>query len=114
MNKYLVELIGTFFLVLTVGCTVIEKGAGPLAPLAIGASLMVMNVVSPPSISRFTVVRFSTSLNKRSSTLRSSVRKEAATLDFSGLSVNTRSMLGKAGAHRISYISFFRGSSRAG
>lgn len=42
MNKYLVELIGTFFLVLTVGCTVIEKGAGPLAPLAIGASLMVM------------------------------------------------------------------------
>ena len=42
MNKYLVELIGTFFLVLTVGCTVIDKGAGPLAPLAIGASLMVM------------------------------------------------------------------------
>ena len=42
MNKYLVELIGTFFLVLTVGCTVIEKGAGPLAPIAIGASLMVM------------------------------------------------------------------------
>jgi aquaporin Z len=42
MNKYLVEAIGTFFLVLTVGCTVIDKGAGPLAPLAIGASLMVM------------------------------------------------------------------------
>ena len=42
MNKYLVELIGTFFLVLTVGCTVIEKGAGPLAPIAIGAALMVM------------------------------------------------------------------------
>ena len=42
MNKYVVELIGTFFLVLTVGCTVIDKGAGPLAPLAIGASLMVM------------------------------------------------------------------------
>jgi aquaporin Z len=42
MNKYLVELIGTFFLVLTVGCTVIEKGAGALAPLAIGAALMVM------------------------------------------------------------------------
>ena len=42
MNKYLVELIGTFFLVLTVGCTVIDKGAGPLAPIAIGASLMVM------------------------------------------------------------------------
>ena len=42
MNKYLVEFIGTFFLVLTVGCTVIDKGAGPLAPIAIGASLMVM------------------------------------------------------------------------
>jgi len=42
MNKYLVELIGTFFLVLTVGCTVISPGAGDLAPLAIGASLMVM------------------------------------------------------------------------
>jgi aquaporin Z len=42
MNKYLVELIGTFFLVLTVGCTVIGSGAGALAPLAIGASLMVM------------------------------------------------------------------------
>jgi aquaporin Z len=42
MNKYIVEMIGTFFLVLTVGCTVIEKGAGPLAPIAIGAALMVM------------------------------------------------------------------------
>ena len=42
MNKYLVELIGTFFLVLTVGCTVIDKGAGALAPIAIGAALMVM------------------------------------------------------------------------
>jgi aquaporin Z len=42
MNKYLVELIGTFFLVLTVGCTVINPGAGEFAPIAIGASLMVM------------------------------------------------------------------------
>jgi aquaporin Z len=42
MNKYLAELIGTFFLVLTVGCTVIGHGAGPLAPLAIGSALMVM------------------------------------------------------------------------
>jgi aquaporin Z len=42
MNKYLVEFIGTFFLVLTVGCTVIGNGAGPLAPIAIGASLMIM------------------------------------------------------------------------
>jgi aquaporin Z len=42
MKKYLVEFIGTFFLVFTVGSTVITPGAGPLAPLAIGASLMVM------------------------------------------------------------------------
>ena len=42
MNKYLVELIGTFFLVFTVGCTVIGTGVGSLAPIAIGASLMVM------------------------------------------------------------------------
>ncbi len=40
MNKYLTELIGTFFLVLTVCLTVL--GQVPLAPLAIGASLMVM------------------------------------------------------------------------
>jgi aquaporin Z len=42
MKKCLVEFIGTFFLVFTVGSTVIAPGAGPLAPLAIGASLMVM------------------------------------------------------------------------
>jgi aquaporin Z len=42
MNKYIAELIGTFFLVLTVGCTVIGSGAGALAPLAIGSALMVM------------------------------------------------------------------------
>lgn len=42
MNKYIVELIGTFFLVFTVGCTVIGTGAGALAPLAIGSALMVM------------------------------------------------------------------------
>jgi aquaporin Z len=42
MKKYLVELIGTFFLVFTVGSTVIPPGAGILAPLAIGACLMVM------------------------------------------------------------------------
>ena len=40
MNKYIAELIGTFFLVLTIGCTVISGVA--LAPLAIGAALMVM------------------------------------------------------------------------
>src|SRR5258707_9333878 len=42
MNKYVAELIGTFFLVLTIGCTVVGHGAGPLAPLAIGSALMVM------------------------------------------------------------------------
>ena len=42
MNKYIVELIGTFFLVFTIGSVVIEPGAGALAPLAIGAALMVM------------------------------------------------------------------------
>ena len=42
MNKYIVELIGTFFLVFTIGNVVIDPGAGNLAPLAIGAILMVM------------------------------------------------------------------------
>ena len=42
MNKYIVELIGTFFLVFTVGNVVIGEGAGNLAPLAIGSVLMVM------------------------------------------------------------------------
>ncbi|HWD20675.1 MAG TPA: aquaporin [Verrucomicrobiae bacterium] len=42
MNKYLTEFIGTFFLVLTIGCTVIPGGAGVIPPLAIGAALMVM------------------------------------------------------------------------
>ncbi|MGW4118332.1 hypothetical protein [Nocardia sp. NPDC004711] len=38
--KYAVELIGTFFLVFTVGTAV--RSVGPFAPLAIGAVLMVM------------------------------------------------------------------------
>ena len=40
MKKYLVEFIGTFFLVFTVGMAV--RSGAALAPLAIGASLMVM------------------------------------------------------------------------
>jgi aquaporin Z len=40
MKKYIVELIGTFFLVFTVGNTVIGKS--DVAPLAIGLSLAVM------------------------------------------------------------------------
>src|ERR1035438_6891434 len=42
MKKYLVEFIGTFFLVLTVGMCVIDPGAGALAPLAIGSAVMLM------------------------------------------------------------------------
>jgi len=40
MRSYLTEFIGTFFLVFTVGCTVLGKVV--VAPLAIGAVLMVM------------------------------------------------------------------------
>ena len=42
MRNYLVEFIGTFFLVLVIGLTSINPGAGVIAPLAIGAVLMVM------------------------------------------------------------------------
>ena len=42
MQKYLAEFIGTFFLVLTIGCTVIPGAAGVIPPLAIGSALMVM------------------------------------------------------------------------
>lgn len=31
LNKYLVEFIGTFFLVLTVGCTVLPAAPGVIA-----------------------------------------------------------------------------------
>jgi len=41
MRKYLVEFIGTFFLVLTV-CMTVLGGAGSFAPIAIGSMLMVM------------------------------------------------------------------------
>jgi aquaporin Z len=39
-RKYVVELIGTFFLVFTVGASVLVSAT--LAPLAIGSALMVM------------------------------------------------------------------------
>lgn len=42
LRPYLTEFIGTFFLVLTIGCTVIPGAAGVIAPLAIGGALMVM------------------------------------------------------------------------
>jgi aquaporin Z len=44
-RKLLVELIGTFFLVLTIGCAVIlssDASRGIIPPLAIGSALMVM------------------------------------------------------------------------
>jgi len=42
MRKYIAEFIGTFFLVLTVGCSVIPGAAGVIPAIAIGAALMVM------------------------------------------------------------------------
>jgi aquaporin Z len=42
MRKYIAEFIGTFFLVLTIGCTVIPGTPGVIPPLAIGAVLMTM------------------------------------------------------------------------
>jgi aquaporin Z len=41
-RSWLAEFIGTFFLVLTIGCTVIPGAPGVIAPLAIGGALMVM------------------------------------------------------------------------
>ncbi len=44
-RKLVTEAIGTFFLVLTIGCTVIlsgDPGKGIIPPLAIGSALMVM------------------------------------------------------------------------
>ena len=48
MSKFIVEFIGTFFLVMVVGLTVIEPGAGILAPLAIGCTLMIMVYAGGP------------------------------------------------------------------
>ena len=42
MRRYAVEFIGTFFLVLTIGCTGMAAAPGVIAPLAIGSVLMVM------------------------------------------------------------------------
>jgi aquaporin Z len=41
MKKYITEFIGTFFLILTIGLTVIS-GKGDFAPIAIGSVLMIM------------------------------------------------------------------------
>jgi aquaporin Z len=42
MRRYAVEFIGTFFLVLTIGCTGLAAAPGVIAPLAIGSVLMAM------------------------------------------------------------------------
>ena len=42
MKKYLMEMIGTFFLVFTIGMSVLAGGNDVIPPLAIGAILMVM------------------------------------------------------------------------
>lgn len=43
MRKYLMEFVGTFFLMVTIGSTVLSPNdAGAMAPLAIGAMLMAM------------------------------------------------------------------------
>jgi aquaporin Z len=47
MNRYLTEFVGTFFLVLTIGCTVVPGSAaavaaGVIPALAIGSALMAM------------------------------------------------------------------------
>jgi aquaporin Z len=44
MNKYVLEFIGTFFLVLTIGMSVIAGGSGVIPPLAIGSVLIAMIV----------------------------------------------------------------------
>ena len=41
-RKYLVECIGTFFLVFTVASAVLLAGDGVIAPISIGFALMIM------------------------------------------------------------------------
>lgn len=48
MNRNLMEFIGTFFLVFTVGMVSIEPGVGVLAPVAIGTVLAVMVYAGGP------------------------------------------------------------------
>ena len=48
MHNALIELIGTFFLMLVIGLTIIAPGVGVMAPLAIGAILTVMVYAGGP------------------------------------------------------------------
>jgi glycerol uptake facilitator-like aquaporin len=42
VNKYVMEFIGTSFLVLTIGMSVLAGGSGVIAPLAIGSALIMI------------------------------------------------------------------------
>ena len=44
-KKYLMEVIGTFFLVFVIGMTSIDSGAGTSAPFAIGLTLLIMIIL---------------------------------------------------------------------
>ena len=48
MKKYVMEFIGTFFLMLTIGASVISPSIGLFAPLAIGTILIVMVYTGGP------------------------------------------------------------------
>jgi len=48
IRKYVVEFIGTFFLILTIGSTVTLNGNGVIPPVAIGVILMVMIYAGGP------------------------------------------------------------------
>lgn len=48
MKSALVECLGTFFLVFVIGLTLLAPGAGAMAPVAIGAILMVMVYAGGP------------------------------------------------------------------
>lgn len=48
LKKYIVEFIGTFFLMFTIGCASFIAGANVIAPIAIGFILMVMVYAGGP------------------------------------------------------------------
>ena len=83
MNKYIAEFIGTFFLVLTIGCTGIGAGAGVIAPLAIGAALMVMVYAGGhisgahynPAVTLGVLIRGKVNTSRRSALLGGTVRR---------------------------------------
>ena len=49
MNRYVTEAVGTFFLVLTIGCTVVPGSGGVIAPLAIGVALAAIVYAGGPT-----------------------------------------------------------------